>query len=318
MLKWKKIGKIFDPLEHKLSNNCVAFAQSPQALVFDDFVRIYFSTREKDSDGKFLSHISFVDMSKDFTRIIGVSKETVIELGKLGTFDEHGIFPINPLRHNGKILAFTCGWSRRVSVSVETSTGLAISDDDGLTFRKIGDGPVMSSSLHEPFLVGDAFVKVINNTFHMWYIYGSRWIDHPDDDTPARVYKIARAVSPDGITWNRDSKQIIADRLDADECQALPTVEYFDGRYHMFFCYRYATGFRTNKERGYRIGYAWSENLVDWKRDDASSGIEVTPGSWDSDMMCYPHVITVNGDVYLLYNGNQFGRHGFGAAVLER
>ena len=47
-MKWKKLGKIFDPTQHKLANNCVEFAQSPQTLVFDDFVRIYFSTRETD------------------------------------------------------------------------------------------------------------------------------------------------------------------------------------------------------------------------------------------------------------------------------
>ena len=63
-MKWKKLGKIFDPLNHKLANHCVEFAQSPQALVFDDFVRIYFSTREKDPSGKFLSHIAFVEIGR--------------------------------------------------------------------------------------------------------------------------------------------------------------------------------------------------------------------------------------------------------------
>ena len=52
-MKWKKLGKIFDPTDHTLANNCVEFAQSPQTLVFDDFVRIYFSTRERDKNGKY-------------------------------------------------------------------------------------------------------------------------------------------------------------------------------------------------------------------------------------------------------------------------
>ena len=82
----------------RLSNNCVEFAQSPQALVFDDYVRIYFSTREKDKTGKYLSHISFIDIDKKFKNIINVSSDTVIELGNLGCYDEHGIFPLNILR----------------------------------------------------------------------------------------------------------------------------------------------------------------------------------------------------------------------------
>ncbi|HPH92272.1 MAG TPA: hypothetical protein PLZ68_15740, partial [Ferruginibacter sp.] len=140
-MKWKKLGKIFDPSQYTLPNNCKEFAQSPQTLVFDDFVRIYFSTRERDEGtGKFLSHIAFADMDKEFKKVLSISKDTVIKLGELGTFDEHGIFPINVIRHQDKILAYTCGWSRRVSVSVETSTGIAISNDNGVSFQKIGNG----------------------------------------------------------------------------------------------------------------------------------------------------------------------------------
>jgi len=79
-MKWKKLGKIFDPREHKLPNNCFAFAQSPQALVFDDFVRVYFSTREKDSAEKYLSHISFVDFSKNFEKILEENDQLVVFL----------------------------------------------------------------------------------------------------------------------------------------------------------------------------------------------------------------------------------------------
>ncbi|MBA4058383.1 MAG: hypothetical protein C0490_26935, partial [Marivirga sp.] len=243
-MKWKKLGKIFDPTEHKLANNCFEFAQSPQTLVFDDFVRIYFSTREKDKTGKYLSHVSYVDIRKDFREIIGVSSHTVLELGALGCFDEHGIFPINVLRDGNRILAYTSGWNRKVSVSVDASIGLAISHDNGLTFKKVGQGPVLTSSLYEPFLVGDGFVVKYGSKYHMWYVYGSRWITDSTEDAPQRVYKIVHAISNDGISWDKDGKHIIADRLNEDECQALPSVLHFNNRYHMVFCYREAIGFR--------------------------------------------------------------------------
>ena len=73
--------------------------------------------------------------------MLRVSDEPVIELGKLGCFDEHGIFPMNVLRHDGRIYGYTSGWTRRVSVSVDTGIGLAFSPDDGWTFQRIGDGP---------------------------------------------------------------------------------------------------------------------------------------------------------------------------------
>ncbi len=317
-MKWIKRGKIFDPAKFELSNDCFEFAQSPQTIVFDDFVRIYFSTRKKDDNGKFLSHISFVDIDKEFRQILNVSKKTVIELGNLGCFDEHGIFPINPLRVGEEIFAYTCGWNRRISVSVETSIGLAISRDDGLTFEKVGDGPILSSSLNEPVLVGDGFVKIYDGVFYMWYIYGKGWQEALGDEPHARIYKIAAAKSSDGMNWQKDEgKQIIVDNLNVDECQALPTVVKIGKRWIMFFCYREATDFRKNVKRGYRLGYAYSDDLKSWNRDDENIGIDVSDEGWDSDMMCYPHLFQCDGKTYLLYNGNEFGKYGFGLAERE-
>jgi len=85
----------------------------------------------------------------------------------------------------------------------------------------------------------------------------------------------------------------------------------------MFFCYRESFDFRSAKGRGYRIGHAWSDDLKSWTRDDENPVLAGTPGDWDSDMQCYPHVFECDGSVYLLYNGNEFGRAGFGLALLE-
>lgn len=317
-MQWNKLGLIFDLGTHPMPFGCGAFAQSPQALVLDDCVRIFFSTRTRDADGQYLSHVAFVDMRKDLGAVLRVSQRPVLPLGGLGTFDEHGIFPLSVLRHDGLVYGYTTGWSRRVSVPVETGIGLAISSDDGLSFERQGMGPVLSASQHEPFLVGDGFVRVVNGLFHMWYIFGTAWSTSRPGVAPERVYKIGHATSVDGIAWvKEEGRRIVPDRLGPDECQALPCVFELGTRWHMVFCYREQTDFRTNPDRGYRIGSAWSDDLVDWTRDDALPLLAGAPGEWDADMQCYPHVFTCEGITYLLYNGNAFGRFGFGAARLE-
>jgi hypothetical protein len=317
-MHWRRHGKIFDPTEQRLPAGCTEFAQSPQALVFDDFVRIYFSTRARDANGKFLSHVAFVDLRKNLREVIRIAERPVIALGALGCFDEHGIFPMNVLRVGDEVWGYTTGWNRRVSVSVDTAIGLAISRDGGLSFERIGDGPVLAQSLHEPCLVGDAFVLQIGESFHMWYIFGTGWKRYAADVAPDRTYKIGHAVSPDGIEWRKEeARQIVADRLGPDESQALPTVTRIGSRWHMFFCYRQSFDFRANPGRGYRIGHAWSDDLSNWTRDDDDPRLDVVPGDWDAQMQCYPNVFECDGHIYLLYNGNQFGRHGFGLAVLE-
>lgn len=317
-MKWLKHGKIFDPTQHQLPNGCVQFAQSPQALVFDEFVRIYFSTRSIDPvNGKYLSHIAYVDMKKNLRDVICVSQQPVIPLGDLGCFDEHGIFPMSVMRHGDAVYGYTCGWNRRVSVSVDTAIGLAISRDEGQTFQRIGSGPVLAASQNEPCLVGDGFVKVINHVFHMWYIFGTGWKKYATDAAPDRTYKIGHATSADGIEWTKEEARcIIPDRLGPDESQALPTVIGIGKRHHMFFCYRESFDFRQTTGRGYRIGHAWSDDLFNWVRDDEQPQLAGTPNDWDSDMQCYPHIFECDEKIYLLYNGNEFGRYGFGLAEL--
>jgi hypothetical protein len=317
-MRWAKRGLIFDPRNFNLLGATSEYAQSPQALVCADRVRIYFSTRERERSGKFLSHIAFVDFDRQIKNILGVSSQPVISLGKLGCFDEHGIFPMHVFRSGDRILAYTSGWSRRFSVSVETSIGLAISHDGGNTFERIGNGPILTSSLQEPFLVGDPFVMTRYGVWHLWYIYGTRWVQSDVAGSERdRVYKIGHATSADGINWNKAGVQLIADRLNADECQALPTVIEHGDQHHMYFCYREAIDFRKNRLRGYRLGHAYSDDLRSWIRDDEHVGVQLSDTGWDADMMCYPHVFRCDGTIYMLYNGNEFGREGFGLAVLE-
>jgi len=318
-MQWRKIGKIFDPRDYKLISGLNEFAQSPQALVFEDFVRVYFSTRSRDvGSSNFVSHIAFADFDKSFSTVKRVSDHTVLALGGVGSFDEHGVFPMNVLRHDGKILGYTSGVNRRTAVPVDTAIGAVVSKDQGETFQRQRVGPVLSASLHEPFLVADPFVQVFDGVFHMWYIFGLGWKRFSDQAAPDRIYKIAHATSKDGIHWAKnDGVQVVASTLGAEECQALPTVIKIGTRYHMYFCYRYADNFRTDPRRGYRIGHAVSDDLLRWERDDESVGIDKSPSGWDSQMMCYPHVFQVESRILMLYNGNEFGRHGFGLAELE-
>ena len=310
-MKWKKLGMLFDGNKYGFY-----YTKSPQAIVFDEYVRIYFSTCQKDNN-KLISDVAYVDYSRDLKKVLRISNGQVIERGALGCYDEHGIFPFSPMRFEDKIYGYISGWTRRTSVSVDTGIGLALSNDGGNTFTRLGNGPVLTASLQEPFLIIDGYVKKIMTDFHIWYIYGVEWQLFNGGAEPDRVYKIGHATSKDGINWIKEGKQIIEDKLE-NEAQALPCVIEFDNRFHMFFCYRYANDFKNNHNRSYRIGYAYSDDLLNWVRDDDNAGITVSKDGWDSEMICYPNVFELDNSIYMLYNGNCFGKDGFGLAKLER
>ncbi|MDC0357676.1 glycosylase [Oligoflexia bacterium] len=316
MFEWTKLGRIFNPAEISSVGWMKEFAQAPSVLVFDEFVRVYFSCRPlKDVNKQYVSYSAFVDLNRhNLFEIVNLSKKPIMELGSTGAFDEFGIYPVSVTKNGDEVWAYYGGWTRCESVPFNVAIGLATSHDGGETFIRRGNGPVLSYSLYEPFILSGPKIRRFNEHWYLWYIAGTKWI--LDNGKPEPVYKIRMATSTDGIDWVKSNKDIIQNKIEDNEAQASPDVFFFKDKYHMFFCYRHSLNYR-NKENGYRIGYASSDDLINWTRDDTQVGIDTSEEGWDSETISYPHVFALDGNIYLLYLGNQVGRFGFGLAILK-
>ena len=316
MFKWKKLGRVFNPQDVQGKDWMREFAQAPSTLIFNEFVRIYFSCRPfPNQNGQYVSYSAYVDLDRsDLFKVRNISETPILNLGGLGAFDEFGTYPVSVIRLENEVRAYYAGWTRCESVPFNVAIGIATSRDDGKTFTKLGLGPILSYSPDEPFVLSGPKIRRFNETYYLWYIAGRKW--KIVDGRAEPVYKIRMAVSPDGIRWAKMNKDLIPSRIEDDEAQASPDVFWANGKYHMFFCYRYSSHYR-GKENGYRIGYASSSDLVNWERNDSKAGINVSEDGWDSEMISYPHVFELDNRIYLAYLGNQVGRYGFGLAELQ-
>lgn len=317
-LRWHKLGRVFDPRQAPPRDWLYEFAQAPASLVLDDRVRMYFSCRPRpDARGQYVSRSAWVDLDrKDLFRVRELAPEPILPLGGRGEFDEFGTYPVSVTVDSGGLRAYYAGWTRCESVPFNTAIGCAVSRDGGRTFERMGKGPIIPYSPDEPFVMSGPKVRRFGGGWQLFYIAGRKW--KVVDGRAEPVYRIRMAVSDDGLSWRKLNRDLIAPRIEEDEAQASPDVIQAGGRFHMFFCYRHSAGFRS-RERGYRIGYAHSTDLLTWTREDARVGLDVDadPHAWDGEMVAYPHVFELDGQVYMAYLGNQVGRHGFGLARLE-
>ncbi len=318
MFKWKKLGQIFDPTKVEGKDWLKSHAQCTSAIVFDDYVRVYFSCRPlPDKDGKYVSNTAWLDLDrKDLFRVIRIAGKPIMELGDVGCFDEFGIYPSSVIKTKDDIRIYYVGWQRGQNVPFDAAIGLAISKDGGKTFIRYGRGAVLGQCPDEPYVISGAKIRQFNGIWYLFYLSGRDWIKDANGRMEC-VYKMRMAVSSDGINWVRAYRNILKDVLEPDECQAGGDVFYYQGTYHMYFSYHYALDFR-NKNRGYRVGYAYSPDLMRWYRSDDLAGISRSEEGWDSEMMHYPHVFELDGEYYMLYNGNDFGRYGFGIAKMVK
>jgi predicted GH43/DUF377 family glycosyl hydrolase len=316
MFTWKKIGKVFTPQDVTNRPWLKEFAQAPDTLLFDNFLRIYFSCRpQADAVGQYVSYSAYIDLDRsDLFKILSIAEEPILKLGKLGEFDEFGTYPVSVTTEGSDVRAYYAGWTRCESVPFNVAIGVAHSYDGGKTFIKKGTGPILGYTLDEPFVISGPKIRRFNGRWYLFYIAGRKW--KMVDGRAEPVYKIRMASSNDGYCWSKHNLDLIPSRIEEDEAQASPDVFYNNGTYHMFFCYRFSSNYR-GKQNGYRIGYAYSRDLINWIRDDSRVGIDVSDQGWDAEMISYPHVFEMDGKIYMAYLGDQVGRYGFGLAVLQ-
>jgi len=309
-MPWIKKGFIYGPDREAPWMN--SHAQIPTGLLLDDRIRIYITVRPDQKT----SLTTFIDVDiANPAKVLYVHKQPILPLGKPGAIDEFGVMPSAALRVGKDIWLYTIGWQRGLTVPYLNAIGLAISHDDGETFdRAFEGGPVLDRTPLEPYSTMSPCVLRRGDIWHMWYGSGVDWIEMRGKYEP--IYYIKYASSRDGLKWERPGTCCIPAHT-VDEASTRPAVVYKNGMYHMWFSFRGSDDFRGGKD-SYRLGYASSTDGKRWERNDANVGIALgAGGEWDSNMMAYPNILETPSGRYLFYNGNDFGKNGFGYAIWD-
>ncbi|MBC7534363.1 MAG: hypothetical protein H7258_01565 [Ferruginibacter sp.] len=304
-MKWEKLGLIWSPKNDKWWN--VAYGQLPVPLFIEaeNIVRVFFGSAGKE----IFCRICYVDLNADnLSEIVNESKEPVLDVGALGTFDDSGIVPSSLIRKDNKLYVYTVGYQRCERVPYMLFAGLIESDDNGLSFTRTSVAPILPRNNFRPTSQGAPSVLFHNGVYKMWHWFSTKWITV--ENKPFLDYKIGYAESKDAIKWHMHNITCLEpDVLKGEFAVARPWVIFEGSIFKMWYSIR-------SVGKMYRIGYAESEDGLIWKRKDEEAGIDVSAEGWDSEMICYPAVIDVKGERYMFYNGNSNGATGFGVARL--
>ena len=304
-MKWKKLGQVFCPDKH--SNWMYSHAMIPIAQNIDgDLYRIYFSTRDNNNRG----HGAYLELDmRNPTKVVRVHDRPVLEPGALGCFDDSGALPNSIVPVGERQILYYTGINLGVTVTIRNAIGIAEWDEESQSFARCFEGPIVDRTRDQPHFV--AMPEVIyEDRFRAWFISCIGW--KLQSDGPRHYYHLEYAESKDGVLWERNGTVAIEFRDEFEYAIACPRVIRDDDAYKMWFCSRATRDCPT-----YRIRYATSGDGITWVRRDDNVGIDVSPAGWDSNMICYPFVFNHMRERYMLYNGNDYGRTGFGLAILE-
>ena len=299
-MKWRKLGRIFQPSGDLDWARSHAANPTPEHIEGNIF-RVYFSSRDANNRSS-IGYI-VVDLTGD-PRVLEIPSEPVLRPGDLGMFDDCGasigcILSIGDVRY-----MYYMGWNLAVTVPWKNALGLAVSERPGAPFRRVSRFPIMPLDEIDPYTISYPWVLRDNERYRMWYGSNLRWGPRKED----MLHVIKYAESTDAIHWHKHDRIMIDSQSPDENAICRPSVVRDADCYRMWFC---------SRGDKYRIQHAVSDEGSNWTRLGRDEGIDVSPESWDSDMIEFPCVFDHGGRRFMLYAGNSFGLTGFGLAVQE-
>ena len=162
----------------------------------------------------------------------------------------------------------------------------------------------------DPYSTFAPFVLKDKGIWKMWYVSLIKWEEKNNE--LKHYYHIKYAESLDGINWKKEGKICIDFKNTLEYAIARPCVIKRGNIYKMWYSYR-----AGEKNLTYRIGYAESMDGINWERMDEKMNLSISESGWDSEMICYAYLFEHDSKLYMLYNGNGYGKTGIGLAVLE-
>jgi hypothetical protein len=302
VMKWKKLGRLYsaEPIHPKLMSHA---ANPLPILLEDDIYRIFFSGRDIENR----SSVGFVDIDIVNGKIIQIPDRPVFEHGPAGSFYSHGVSIGNSYEASGGKYILFMGWHFPAERHWRGEIGrLRLNSNHSLTLDE--ESPMMPVNDQDPLSLSyPCVIRDADGLYRMWYGSTNTW----DAGNGEMLHTLCRATSVDGKAWHRQGLAVPYELGPAQAFSHPTVIGNLREGYRMWFSYR------GNSGPKYRIGYATSTDGSIWVLQFDKAGIDVSKSGWDSEMIAYPSVFKHKDQIFMLYNGNSYGKTGFGLAVLE-
>jgi hypothetical protein len=311
-MRWTRQGLLLAPAG---GTDWATHAQVPTVLALSERLwRVYFAGRDVANR----SHIHRADVDPgDGMRLLHVETRPLLPDGEPGAFDADGMGPASALRVGDQVWLYYTGVARRADVPHQIAVGLAVSDDGGRHFRRACAGPVLGPGPHDPFFASTPYVWRVGSQFRALYNSGTRWLRHGAGWE--NLYELRLAVSDDGLHWAARPDAALG-LAGSEAGLARPCVLPDGDGWRMWFCHRGLDDYRHPEGEAYRLQAARSHDGEGWTREATDLVWSNPPraGDWDGWMQAYPWVLPRGDELVMFYNGNDFGRGGFGWARAPR
>ncbi|WP_428054353.1 hypothetical protein [Candidatus Avelusimicrobium facis] len=303
--QWIKKGFIYKPQQEFAGWHDHAMAPAP-FLKDEDTIRVYVGGWDENH----IARIGYIDVDAHHpARVKKVSSHFVLDIGKDGCFDDNGVFPAHVYKHpDGRVFLYYTGFQKLAKIPFSNFSGLAISTDNGDTFQRVSQAPVMDRADEGLYTRAGTSVIYEDGVFKACYSVGSGWYHIAGKDRP--IYEVNYSESQNGIDFPKCGQKAVPVDLTKEHGLGRPQIVKLLGKTFCFYT-------RRTLDFKYFIGCSFLEK-GHWVRADQwlSTIPHGQKGEFDCDMVYFPAVIDTGEKIFLFYVGNGYGKDGFGYAEL--
>ena len=282
--------------------NEVSYFANPMIIIMEDHkARIFFNSRTKRN----FSIIQSIDIDlRDFSLELP-SLQTQIGAENLRGFCSHGLSLGGIYQEEGKHIVTTMGWINKPQEHWYGTIGkVRMDEDSNLVPQSLTEWFTLDSE--DSISLSYPAIYERDGTSRMWFGSTLTW----DAGNGEMLHILKEKISTDSINFTKTGRILNYD-LNTAQAFSRPSIIEINGRALMAYSYRSANS-------KYRIGFVWLDDLTTASHlNGGLTSFLPSENSWEAEMVEYPFLFIHDSEVYMLYNGDDFGKTGIGIVTLR-
>lgn len=287
-------------------------AYLPTAVMLDDRIRVFVAFWDEQNYGR----LGYIDTDKnDPCKILDYSKSPLVNDSSKGVFDCDGVSPLSIVKQSGELKLYYAGWNLKQQLDgprYSLFMGVLCSKDNGLTFHRHNNEPVIGPRHKDEYVRTGGFVLNVGTNF-LCYLASQKG-HHNEFGKALPYYDLEVTKSLDGLVWSDEQETIFTHDYGRNLGFGRPCIwQNNKGEFEGLFSLRKWNGQYSD------MLYSTSKDGLQWnmlsKLDKAFSHKMTIDRQSE---VSFPSVIKLsNGNLAMFYNGDGFGRDGLRLAVYD-
>ena len=291
---------ISNALINKAPSELLYFANPLIVTMENNKARIFFNSRINNN----ISIINSIDIElRDFSPVLD-SIRVQVAAKELSGFCSNGLSLGSIYMGKEQYSVTTMGW---IDIPPEHWYGTIGKIEMDTEFNLIPKSLTEWFPLDSEDVISLSYPAVYNceGVLKMWYGSTLTW----DAGNGEMIHILKEKISTDAINFQQTGR-ILDFNLNEAQAFSRPSILEISGRALMAYSYRGASS-------SYRIGFVWLDDLSTASHLGGLPSFLPSKNSWEAKMVEYPFLFTFNSVIYMLYNGNDFGKTGIGIVTLK-